>query len=326
MRTALVTGATGFLGGHVVRALDGLGWRVRALARDPPRAATLLPAGTEIYGGDLSAATDLEGACRDCEAIVHVAGLVKARGLEDYREVNARGTERLLRAAARSAPGALFLLVSSQAAVGPARMGRPVAESDAPRPISWYGLSKREGEEAVECLWAGAWIIVRPAVIYGPGDRGLLTIFRAAARGMVPVPGDGRHIQVIAAEEAAAAIARAVERRDLVGRRGFLCDPEPIAVRALCVAIASLPPKPARLVRVPDFAVRAAGLLASIGERALGRSLAFNSDKAREILAGEWVCDPLPLRRDLGLGAPTPLEDGLRETWNWYAACGWLPL
>jgi nucleoside-diphosphate-sugar epimerase len=326
MRTAFVTGATGFLGGHVARALNGLGWQVRALARDPARAATLLPAGTQIYGGDLSPATDLEAACRDCEAVVHVAGLVKAKGLDDYREVNARGTERLLHAATRSAPDALFLLVSSQAAVGPARMGRPVAESDAPKPISWYGLSKREGEEAVERLWAGAWIIVRPAVVYGPGDRGLLTIFRAAARGMVPVPGNGRHIQVIAAEEAAAAITQAIDRRDLAGRRGFLCNPEPIAVRVLCAAIARLPPRPARLIRVPDFAVRAAGLLATIGESALGRSLAFNADKAREILAGEWICDPLPLRRDLGLGTPTPLEDGLRETWNWYAACGWLPL
>jgi nucleoside-diphosphate-sugar epimerase len=325
MRTAFVTGATGFLGSHVARALSEAGWRVRALVREASR-GNALPPGTEAFAGDLSTGTDLEAGCRGCDAIVHVAGLVKARSLEDYREVNGRGTERLLRAASRSAPRALFLLVSSQAAVGPARDGRPVAETDAPRPVSWYGISKREGEEAVAALWAAPWIVVRPAVVYGPGDRGLLSVFRAAARGVVAVPGNGRRIQVITAEEAAIAIARAAERRDLAGRCGFLCNPEPVTVRAFCAAIARLPRRPARLVRFPDFAVRLSGLLSSVAETISGRSLAFNADKAREILAGEWVCDPQPLRRDLHLSSPTPLEDGLRETWNWYATCGWLPL
>ncbi len=326
MRNAFLTGGTGFLGGHVARALTAAGWSVRALARDPARAKELLPDGTETFPGDLSPATDLEAACRGCDAIVHVAGLVKARTLDDYREVNVRGTQRLLRAAARSAPQALFLLVSSQAASGPAREGRPVTETDAPRPVSWYGISKREGEEAVASLWPGPWIAARPAVIYGPGDRGLLTLFRAAARGFVPVPGGRRRIQVIAADEAALAIARAVERRDLSGRRGFLCNPDPIAIADLCGAIAALPRRPARRIPVPDFAVRVAGALATVAETLAGRSLAFNADKAREVLAGEWVCDPRPLRRDLGLLAPTPLEDGLRDTWNWYAARGWLRL
>ena len=75
------------------------------------------------------------------------------------------------------------MLVSSQAAAGPARDGRPVTESDPALPVSWYGLSKREGEEAVARLWKGPWTILRPGVVFGPGDRGLLAYFRMAARG-----------------------------------------------------------------------------------------------------------------------------------------------
>jgi nucleoside-diphosphate-sugar epimerase len=326
MRTAFLTGATGFLGGHVARVLAADGWRVRALARDPSRAQELVGSGAEIIPGSLSGAADLARACEGCEAVVHVAGLVKARTLEDYRKVNLRGTETLLRAAAVSAPAALFLFVSSQAAAGPARDGHPVAESDPPRPVSWYGLSKREGEEAVTRLWRGPRVIVRPAVVYGPGDRGLLVLFRAAARGFLPVPGGSRRIQVIAAERAALAIARASHRPDLTGRTGFLCDPEPVSVEELCRALAKLPEKPARLLRLPDAAVRLAGAVESLVETLTRRSLPFNADKAREILAGDWLCDGAPLARDLELPAPTPLEDGLRSTWNWYVDHGWLVL
>src|SRR6476661_3170722 len=149
---AFLTGGTGFVGGHVARALCSEGWRVRALARRPeglggPRWEGLP---LEIVAGGLSEESlpALSEALRGCRAIVHVAGLVKARSIEDYREVNVRGTRRLLAAGREAAPGALFVLVSSQAASGPARDGRPVREDDPARPVSWYGRSKREAEEA----------------------------------------------------------------------------------------------------------------------------------------------------------------------------------
>ncbi len=295
MRTVLLTGATGFLGGHVARALAREGWRVRAIARGLGRAQRLAAEGVEIRPGDLSRTADLESAAVGCEAIVHVAGLVKARTLEDYREVNLRGTENLLRATSKAAPGALFLFVSSQAASGPAREGRPISENDPARPVSWYGLSKREGEAAVARMWPGPWIVLRPAVVYGPEDRGLLVLFRAAARGFLPVPGGRRRIQLIEAGDAGRALARLPSSRPLV-------------------------------IPIPDVSVRVAGWLETIVETLTRRSLPFNADKAREILAGDWLCDPLPMRADLQLPAPTSLEDGLRKTWKSYVDSGWLIL
>jgi nucleoside-diphosphate-sugar epimerase len=278
--------------------------------------------------GDLSEASGamLGKAMRDCQAIVHVAGLVKARSLEEYREANARGTERLLAAAGESAPGALFLLVSSQAAAGPARAGRVVGEEDAASPVSWYGRSKLEAEEAVERTWKGPWIVLRPGVVYGPADRGLLTLFREAARGWIPVPAGGSRIQVIYAPQAALGIVRAAARPDLSGRRGFLCDPEPVTVRGFAQRLSRLPDRPARLVSIPDSIVRLAGAAESLRETITGRSRPFNADKVREILAGDWLCDSAPMRRDLGLPPPYSLEDGLRETWDWYKRLGWLAL
>jgi nucleoside-diphosphate-sugar epimerase len=327
MRTCLLTGATGFLGAHVARALLARQWTVRALVRKGERRlAALSAAGVLPVPGDLSEETDLGAAAAGVEAIVHVAGVTKARTLEEYREVNSRGTARLVEAARRTAPDALFLAVSSQAAAGPARGGRTVEEQDLPRPVSWYGVSKFEGEESVARDWPGPWIVVRPSVVYGPGDRALLLLFRAAARGWLPVPSGRTRVQLIRAERAAEAIVRAAERRDLSGRRGFLCDPAPVSIAELSRSIADLPPRRPVLLPVPRALVALAGLAETALETVSRRSRAFNADKAREILAGDWLCDGAPLLRDLGLSQPPPLSQDLRATWEWYRREGWVVL
>lgn len=329
-RVAFLTGGTGFVGGHVARALGAQGWAVRALSR---RAGGLAPDDPldfqiDVVAGDLSerSRSILCGALRGCEAIVHVAGLVKARSLEEYREVNVAGTELLLAAGKESAPQALFLLVSSQAAAGPGRDGRPAREADAARPVSWYGLSKLEAEQAVAREWRGPWLVLRPGVVFGRRDRGLRTLFAAAARGWVPVPAGSRRIQIIHCSRAALAIAQAAGRPELSRKIGFLCDPEPIAVRDLAAAIARLPQRPARLVPVPDLLIRCAGAIETFREALTGRSRPFNADKVREILAGEWTCEPALVQEYLDLPLPSPLEDTLLDTWNWYKQHRWIPL
>ena len=279
----------------------------------------------EPVRGDLSAQTDLAAAASGCGAIVHVAGLVKARTLEDYREVNARGTARLVAAASRTAPEATFVLVSSQAAAGPARGGRPVRPDDPAQPVSWYGMSKLEGEDEVRRGWPGPWLIVRPGVIYGPGDPGLLTYFRMAARGWVPVPAGRSRIQGAPAGWVGSALASAAGRPDLAGRTAFLCAADPVTLGGLAGAVAALRSPAARLLPVPDVFVQALGALETIRETVTRRSLPFNADKARELLAGEWTCEP-GLVSELGLPPPEPLERGLREAWDWYRRAGWLPL
>ena len=326
MPTAFLTGATGFVGGHVARALVEQGWKVRVLARNPARAADGLLADLplETIAGDLSERGIPEPALAGVDAILHVAGLTKARTLEDYREVNVRGTERLLTAAGRAAPDALFLIVSSLAAAGPSVEGRPVRDADPSRPISWYGISKREGEQAVARAWKGPWIAVRPGVVHGPWDRAMFEYFRMAARGLVPVPARHARVQILGVDQVALALARAAGRRDLGGATRFLSDPEPVTLGELAGLIARLPRRPARLIGVPNAAVRLLGLFETAVETVSGRSRPFNADKAREILAGDWLCDSSPLRRELALPDPAPLGQGLKATWEWYLGAGWL--
>ena len=325
MPPVFVTGGSGFVGWHAAKALAEAGAAVRAIVRGGgDRQTGLEDIPVDVVEGDLSEGGIPDAALDGCSAVVHAAGLVKARTLAEYREVNVVGTERVLEAAGRVCPEAVFLYVSSQAAAGPARAGRPVAEGDPARPVSWYGISKREGEEAVARLWPGPWIVLRPGVLYGPRDRGLLAYFQMARTGVLPVPAPRSRVQIGSVEQTALAIARAVRSTDLAGRTGFVCDPDPISLRELARLIAECSGRRVRLVDLPDSAVKLAGSLETLRETVTRRSRPFNADKAREVLAGDWLCDPAPMRRDLDLPPPPPLEDGLRGTWAWYRKEGWL--
>jgi nucleoside-diphosphate-sugar epimerase len=327
MRTAFLTGGTGFVGGHVARALAAEGWTVRLLARDPRRAAGPLLRGVplEVVPGRLEDEGSLEAALSGVDAIVHVAGLTKARTFDEYREVNARGTEKLVAAGRRAAAGAHFVLISSQAAAGPSREGRPVQDDDPARPISWYGRSKREAEEVLAAGWPGPWTVLRPVVVYGPGDTGLFQYFRMAASGWIPVPAATTRIQIVGAERAALAVARTLGRGELFGKTRFLSDPDPITLRELAETVSGHSGRRGRLIRVPDGLVRVLGAAETALEAVSRRSQPFNADKAREILAGDWLCDGGPLARALELPQPVPISEGIRAAWAWYRGAGWLP-
>ncbi len=326
MRTAFLTGGTGFVGTHVARALVREGWSVRLLARDPGRVDPALVSGQpiEVVAGSLDDRPSLSRAVAGVDAIVHVAGLTKARTLAQYRDVNVGGTERLLASGREASPGAHFVLVSSQAAAGPSKGGQPVGHGDTARPISWYGVSKREGEQAVERSWKGPWTVLRPGVVYGPGDRGLFVYFKMASSGWVPVPAERNRIQLIGAERAAVAIARAAAASRLAGQVRFLADPDAVSVGELAAAIAGASGRRGRMIRVPDLVVRALGGVETLVEAVTRRSRPFNADKARELLAGDWLCDASPLVRELSLPPPVPLPEGLAAAWAWYRGAGWL--
>ena len=308
MRTVFITGATGFVGSHAAGLFLAQGWRVRALVRNPARPG-LLPPGAEIVPGDL-ATGDYRRSLEGCEAVVHVAGLTKARNLAEYSVVNARATASLVGIAAGAAPAARFVLVSSQSAAGPSRGGVPVREGDPPAPVSWYGASKLAGEIAVVDGWKGPWCVVRPSVVYGPGDRGLLQLFSTIARGWAPILAGGRRrVQLIGADELARVLLAAATRPELWGRRGFAAGP-PVEMGELVEYVAALRRPPARRLPIPEVVVRAAGWAETIREALTRKSRPFNRDKAREMLQEEWVCDAEPFLRDAQVGPLAPWREG----------------
>lgn len=299
------------------------GWKVRALVRRPDRPG-LLPDGVEVVAGSLSDTRSYVRALEGSDAVVHVAGVTKARSLAEYREANVRGARLVAEAAAQACPGAMFVLVSSQSAAGPARGGRPVDERDKPQPVSWYGKSKLEGEEAVARSRHGPWCAIRPSVVYGPGDPGLFQFFSIVARGWVPIIAGGRRrFQLLAASDLARVLFAAAGSPWLSGRRIFAAA-DVVEMGEVAQYLGSLRKSPARRVPVPALLVRLAGLAESLREYATRRSRPFNRDKAAEILQDDWICDATAIEKEFRISDLKHWKEGLRETALWYQQEGWL--
>jgi nucleoside-diphosphate-sugar epimerase len=323
VRTLFLTGGTGFVGSHVAREFLACGWRVRALVRRPDRPG-LLPDGVEVAGGDLTDRAALRRSLRGSHAIIHCAGATRARSPEEFRRANVAGTEAMARAASEACPDAMFVHVSSQAAAGPSRSGTPVREGDPPRPVSWYGRSKLESELAVAHHHPGPWCVVRPSVVYGAGDPGLLAMFTVVARGVAPVVAGGRsRLQLLAGSDLARILFAAAHRPDLHGRRAFAAG-DTVSMGDLVREVAGLRTPRARAIAVPGLAVRVLGLVASLWGVLAGTSSTLNRDKVRDMLQPDWLCESEPFLRDLGVATAIRWQEGLRNTCRWYVEARWL--
>lgn len=322
--TALVTGGTGFVGRRLVEKLVREGGRVRCLVRSPAKAADLHRLGVETAAGDVTSGAGLEEAARGAELVYHVAGVVRAWGRVAYFEANAGGTERVV-AAARAAGARRLLLVSSLAAVGPARAGEEVTEATPPRPITPYGESKLAGEEA---LRAGAgplsWVIVRPCVVYGPGDRDVLALFRLARLGLVPyAAARGARLGLIHVDDLADLLACAMERAapsSVYMASDGLARSWPEVIAAVAGAVG----RRARAVRIAPWLLWPAAFALEASRPFTSRPPLLSLDKLREARQPSWAASPARARADLGWSPRIQLEEGVRLTAEWYRARGWL--
>jgi nucleoside-diphosphate-sugar epimerase len=299
-RICALTGATGFLGRHLVRALAEEGWRVRALVRrDPVEAFGRLDVDAVIGGLDPGPLAEL---CRGADVLVHAAGLVKARSRADFEAVNAHGVRGAAEAA--KAADARMLLVSSLAAREPQ--------------LSGYAASKRAGEAAAEAVLGGALRIVRPPVIYGPGDRETLRVFQFAARSPVlPVFDSRARIAMIhaadAARQIAAAAAQPPERACVALSDG---RPEGYGWREIVQAAAEAVGRRRVQLRLPSAVLTWTGAAGFLAQQ-LGASPMLTPGKARELRWLDWSIKV----EESWLGAPNAkldLQEGFGQTVNWW--------
>lgn len=312
-RVVAVTGATGFLGLHLVTALAGEGARIRILARRDPAHDLWRGIPLDVVPGSLENAHALERLTAGADAIVHAAGLIKARDLAAFLRINRDGTRAIAQVARRHAPAARFIAISSLAAREPQ--------------LSDYAASKRAGEEAARAIYDYAsdqLVIVRPPAIYGPWDRETLAIFKAASRALVPVFGSGR-TAIVHAADAAAAIARLAMGAGAGGLYA-LADPNPAGYRMrelLGEAARAVGGSP-RFVHVPGGVLLAAGQASTWWGRFRGHSPIFTIGKAREMLHPDWSVAPGEALPPAIYQSKIGISEGLRGTAAWYRAAKWL--
>lgn len=320
---ALVTGATGFVGSHLVEALRRGGVEVTGLARSPAKAAALRAWGVRVVNGDLHSQESLERAVAGQDVIYHVAGLVAARNETEFLWANRDGTRNIVTAAEHQGRPR-FVMVSSLAAAGPAQRGAPLSGSEVPNPVSAYGRSKLAAEEAVKASLL-PWSIIRPPIVYGPRDREVLKLFRLVRLGIAPVFGDGtQELSAVHAEDLARALIAVGAGQAAVGGTYHACHPEIFTSAEFARAIGAAMGRSVGTLRIPSSLGRALLILTEKSARLLGKPTILTLDKANEFFQPAWTGDPSPLVRHCGWCAAHDVRSGLADTYQWYRKAGWL--
>lgn len=335
MPVSLVTGATGFIGRRLVDRLLREGEEVTCLVRPSSRIEGLEREGVRLAQGSLSDGASLRRAVDGVDTVYHLAGKTHAATLGDYLKVNEAGAERVCSAAADCDSPPTVLAVSSLAVVGPSPVGEPHTESTPCRPISNYGKSKLAGEVAVRRFAGKAPLsIVRPPVVFGPGDRDGLVMLKAIRRlGMHFVPQrQGLPLSVVYVDdliEALIAVAQRGERvnsSDTTDPQGlyFAADPEVTSYAEVGRLAAEAMGRKAWVWRRRKYPLILPAMIGDLWARATGKAPLMGMDKLREASASGWVCDPRKIVQELGWNPSEPIGVQYRHTVEWYQAEGWL--
>lgn len=322
MTTALVTGATGFIGGNLTRRLLQEGWRVRALVRNLGKASALADLGVELAEGDLNEPASLKGAVSGQDYVFHCAALIHQHGwtLPDYLAANVHTSRNLCEALQSSRPKKIVAL-SSVAAIGIRPAGQ-IREDFPCRPDLDYGISKLKSDEVFLEAFAKEKlpvVLLRPPTVYGPGERyNFLTLCRALRHGPFLLIGDGRNrIDFLS-------VGNLVEAMVLAAQKGtagevYLVADQPVrpfreTIGILYQLIHGVP------FRRPGLPVLLARLVAwplAWIEAATGRPMPLNPGRVRT-MSGDFCFDLGKITSELGYHPVEPFETAAARTIAWY--------
>jgi nucleoside-diphosphate-sugar epimerase len=324
---ALVTGATGFIGSHLVDALVQRGDQVRCLVRDTNHLGWVQDSPVEFVVGDCQEKNSLNQAVQDVDQVFHLAGATAAVKEKTYFEVNGLGTENLVRACSENNPRLKkFISISSQAAAGPCRSGGHKNESDPCEPVSPYGKSKLLGEKlALAHAHELPLLILRPCAVYGPRDRGFYTLCKGLARRINPCLADNdQHISMCHVQDIVRAILLAAETRTESGEIFFLSDGHDyrmaeigdIFAQAMAINPLKLP--------LPKQMLFGMAFVAECFSRVTGKPFVLSRGKVEEMIQKNWLCDITKARTVLGYEPRISLARGAELTVAWYKKENWL--
>jgi nucleoside-diphosphate-sugar epimerase len=323
----LLTGASGFVGSHILDLL---------CARKIPTAVLLRPTSdkrflqpnletVEVRSGSIDDPASLHQALFGITHVIHCAGSTRARRSSEFYETNHVGTRNIVGAVnARRAEVKRLVHISSLAAGGPATAAKPAREEDVPRPVSVYGKSKLEGELEVRKNCQVEFTIIRPPAVYGPRDQGFLPMFKAVKAHLLPCPTERQELSLVYVKDLAEGVVSCLESAKAPGKTYFIAATELVTGRKMAQEIAAQMKRWTIPIPLPAGLLWPACLVNEICAQITGKARLLNLQKFTELMAPGWVCDTSLLRKEIGFECKTTLKEGIAESIWWYEQEKWL--
>lgn len=319
---ALVTGSSGFIGGHLVRHLLQRGYDVSCLVRAasaPPALAGL--AVTRICGSyfDLES---LRHAVAGVDFIFHAGAVLSAPDWPGYYQTNVQGTANILAACAQANPGLRkFVHVSSISAAGPAVNKKPLLEVDVCRPVSLYGKSKYLAEQAAAAFFGRLPIvIVRPPNVLGVGQKELLAVMKLMRRRIVPMIGRSeKQTSICFVQDLVRALVMAAENEGAIGRTYFVAATEFYSWREILSQLL-LEMDMTFVLKIPHPLLLGLALVSEASAKLTGKAPLVTRSDLRSARDLYWLCDASLIRKELGFQAEVEFTRGIRDIVRHFSA------
>lgn len=325
---ALVTGGRGFIGSFLVEELLHHGLEVTCLLRNHCRRHTWLQGlDFQAVAGDINEPESLSEAVKGVDYVFHLAGLTKFISRSAYYHVNVDGTKNLLSAVQKhNLSLKKFVLVSSQSAAGPAASKQPLKEADPPQPVSHYGRSKLQAEEAARTFMPRLpTAIVRPPSVFGPRDTDIFNFFKLTQKNVhLQISGGDRYLSLIYVKDLVRGIWLVAEKAQSSGQMYYLCNDDFISWQTFAETLAEVMAVRARKVVIPlSLAFLVFGGY-QVYNGILRQPSLFSTDKFKELRPRFWLCSNAKAKSELGFQTQFGLKEAVQETYRWYLDNGWL--
>ncbi|MBN1638496.1 MAG: NAD(P)-dependent oxidoreductase [Ignavibacteriales bacterium] len=324
---SVVTGATGFVGSHIVDRLIGKGHIVKCIVRKTSNLRWLKDKPVEIIDYGLNNKEDLVNVLQDADYLFHSAGVVKAKDEKGYFEGNVTTTKNLLELCSEVCPKIKRItVISSQTACGPSTNNIPCDENTIPHPITTYGRSKLQQEKVAQYFMNKLPItIIRPPAIFGERDTEIYLVFKTYKAGLFSLIGFNKKLLSIVH------IADLIDGIDLAtfsergaGQIYFISSEKFYTWKEIKSAMKQGFNRNAITIRLPHLIVFSVAAIAELFSKFSSKPATFNLEKARDWVQKHWTCSVNKAVSELGYKQKVSLEEGMERTIEWYKNMNWL--
>lgn len=324
----LVTGATGFVGSHVVDQLLERGHHVSYIARKTSNLRWLHQKAAHQVNGSLFNLDSLKSAVSSADMVIHVAGLTAAKNEAEFMRGNRDATQNLIDAVRAYRPGLeRFVHISSLAVCGPASSEYEPVTEDAPfRPITAYGRTKRAAEEIILSAPDVPSTIIRPPAVYGPRDEAILTFFQTINKGISTLIGfSEKRISLVHVRDLARGIVEAAFSPNAKGQTYFIGSDDSYTWPEIANLTGAIMGKRKLItMRIPHSVVLGiAGTVGVLG-KLIGKPPVLDYEKGIDLIQPYWICSSKKAHEHFGYKQLVSLQDGIQETVEWYRENEWL--